>query len=446
MARRVLATLCVTLIAGWLASGCGGGEEPVRIGVLAECVGLFEALGQHEPILGGVEVPFVRRGARPNGARPSDGITGARVAGRPVEIDQGCTEFTEFHRLVSEVRRLVENDGADIIIGPFGPVDAIVLRKIARRYPDVTFLVGYAGGRELTLRHPAPNVYRLTPDEAQSVAGLGTYAFRTLGWRTAAIVADDTTIGWTAAAGFTAEFCALGGRIVTRDLQSFSLPPPPKPSPQVVARDAAADGVAVLAWNGSVFPFSPAPYMAALTRARPGPARRILLGGATFATAQNLRWDVDNRGIVVASDTPFQPNAEGREIARVMSTSFPAVSPETAATPAAVWFGEAGEAVARALEATHGDLGAGQTRLRAALADLTFATQTGPVRLDENRQGITTTYLGRITGGKGGPAVREFDRVTGVREDYGGIFTGASPAVTRSAPACVQRTPPPWAR
>src|SRR5438093_174712 len=53
-------------------------------------------------------------------------------------------------------------------------------------------------------------------DAAQAAAGLGSYAYRTLGWRTAATMADDIPYGWETAAGFVAEFCALGGRVVER--------------------------------------------------------------------------------------------------------------------------------------------------------------------------------------------------------------------------------------
>ena len=55
------------------------------------------------------------------------------------------------------------------------------------------------------------------PDAAQSGAGLGRRTpTASLGWRTAAVVADDLPFGWEQAAGFVAEFCALGGRIVDR--------------------------------------------------------------------------------------------------------------------------------------------------------------------------------------------------------------------------------------
>ena len=47
-------------------------------------------------------------------------------------------------------------------------------------------------------------------------AGLGDLAYNKLGWKTAAVVADDYSFAWTSAAGFIAEFCAVGGNVTKR--------------------------------------------------------------------------------------------------------------------------------------------------------------------------------------------------------------------------------------
>ena len=45
-------------------------------------------------------------------------------------------------------------------------------------------------------------------DGAQWNAGLGDIAYNKLHWRTAAVVSDDYSFGWTSTAGFIADFCA----------------------------------------------------------------------------------------------------------------------------------------------------------------------------------------------------------------------------------------------
>ena len=48
------------------------------------------------------------------------------------------------------------------------------------------------------------------------MAGLAGYAYRTLGWRRAAIVFANWDAGWDARDAFAAEFCALGGRVTSQ--------------------------------------------------------------------------------------------------------------------------------------------------------------------------------------------------------------------------------------
>ena len=61
-----------------------------------------------------------------------------------------------------------------------GEADSLVAREVARRYPDVIFIPTLSSAQELTLRRPAPNIFRFDTDEAQNVAELG--ATRTASW------------------------------------------------------------------------------------------------------------------------------------------------------------------------------------------------------------------------------------------------------------------------
>ena len=62
----------------------------------------------------------------------------------------------------------------------------------------------------------APNFFRWNGDGAQWNAGTGWVAYNVLGWRKVDVIMDDYSFGWTSAAGFIAEFCALGGKITKR--------------------------------------------------------------------------------------------------------------------------------------------------------------------------------------------------------------------------------------
>ena len=196
-------------------------------------------------MLAGAELPLLRRGARLTNGRPSGGVSEARAAGRDLELIRGCTEESEHTILVEEARRLVEVEGVDAVVGAIGESDSLVFRELARKYPEVVFIPAWSGAQGLTLRHPAANVYRFDTDEAQDVAGLGSYAYRELGWRRAAVVADTTPVGWHEEAAFVAEFCALGGDVTARFTAPIDLG-----DPKVAHALRGADGVAALTCGG----------------------------------------------------------------------------------------------------------------------------------------------------------------------------------------------------
>ena len=80
----------------------------------------------------------------------------------------------------------------------------------------MTFIDGIAGSQEPTLQVQAQNYFRFHGDGAQWNAGLGDRLHNEAGWDTVAVIADDYSFGWTSAAGFIADFCAVGGDVVTR--------------------------------------------------------------------------------------------------------------------------------------------------------------------------------------------------------------------------------------
>src|SRR6478752_8801712 len=230
-----VASMAVALLLS--AAGCGGSSAaPFKIGVLADCTGLVGAT--HDWSVAAAELPLLKHGGHLVGKGPAGGVEGAKVAGRRIEIVEGCSETGVYGRLITETRQLVELDHVDAVVGGFGLSDGIVFRELARRYPTVPFLLVLSVAREATAHRPAANLYRFVPDIEQDTAGLATYAYRTLGWRQAAVMAEYTANGWGGVAAFTAEFCALGGtvqRVLTPDYGA--------PGPLLKRVPASADGV-----------------------------------------------------------------------------------------------------------------------------------------------------------------------------------------------------------
>jgi branched-chain amino acid transport system substrate-binding protein len=417
------------------AAGCSGGERPVRIGLLTDCRGIFS--GYEDEMLAGAELPLLERGARLTNRKPSGGVSDARVAGRDVELIRGCAEESEHTILVDEMRRLVEEEHVDAIVGPIGESDALVSREVARKYRDVIFIPAWSGAQELTLRHPAANVYRFDTDEAQDVAGLGSYAYRQLGWRRAAVVADTTPVAWQEEAAFVAEFCALGGNVTARFTAPVDLG-----DPKVADALRGADGVAALMFGGL---FVPPDLLPALARTVGTPQTRIVLGTYVMDDSNALVPAAGPlAGVVGASSIP-PAGATGamRRYRTAFSKAFPGLPPSDAETPVVLAFHDAMEGLLRGLEASDGDLSDGRERLREKLARVRFDLPSGPVHLDRNHQAVRNTYLKRI--GRGGDR-REFSLVKAVpdvEQTFGGLLSAAA-APGPGSQACRKATPPPW--
>lgn len=415
------------------AAGCGGDEDPFRVGILADCTGL---LAQTKDVyVAGAALPLVERG----GERTSGGVDGVEIGGRPVELVSACTEVTYVHLLVFAARRLVEDERVDVLIGPIGNPESFVFRELASRYPEVTFVTGPVTARDVTLRDPLPNVFRFLADGAQTTAGLGTYAYRDLGWRRATVVAEPISEGWELSAGFVAEFCALGGS-VDRDWTSLFGGDPTAAAPQHVK---SSDGVLLVADV-----FTPLPYLAAYGGlAGAEVSRRLLLAGAVFFDSKNLRPPrVDLTGTVVGGVVPLDPGYRPMQAHRAaFRRAFPELPREPLFEPVAVPMTAAMRAIIAAFEVADGNLEDGQAAFRKALA-ATRLDAPYEVALDANRQAVSPTYLERVE--RRGSVVRTkiIRTIRGVEQTYGGRFTAASPSPSAATPACESGAPPPWAR
>ena len=402
--RRVAGTgVGLVALAVAMVAGCGG-TDPMRIGVVVDCMGVGRTLKAAEE--SGAQLPLLERGGR----RQGDGLATATVAGRPVELVPACTEALEFSVLTRELRRLVEDEDVDAVVAGGTGMDEVVLRDVARTHPDVSFVALAHGPREVTLHEPAPNLYRFVADYGQGVAGLATYAYDTLGWRRAAIVDAAWVIGWPHRDAFAAEFCALGGR-VTDQIGIPVLDPAGRDAARV---PAGVDGVAVFT-AGFV---QPERFLRRLGARLGEPAQRLVVGPGVIDDPRllaSMRRRLD--GVVGASHN------DPRRVRALMERHhrhFPGMPAPVAADEAVTGFRDAVEALLQALERADGD----PQRLPAALADLRIELLGGTVRLDEHRQAVASTSLVRIDGT--GSSVPPVERIA-VRDDVDQSLGGLLP-------------------
>ena len=279
--------------------------------------------------------------------RPTDGLRGAEIAGRPVEIVEGCTELNAYSLLIEEARRLVETERVDVIIGSDRGAggDGVPPRGRALSRRDVRAGLVRAVGRDVrAIRcrtssdsgRPAP---RASPVSAPTPTASSDGAPRRSSPRT-------TPAGWEGAAGFTAEFCALGGRIVSRDLASLFAP---APAPADVRRARAADGVAIFSIVGFVASAQPGRRTwTAYARGRTDLSRRVRPRGLHLRDPGQPRLERSTRR---ASSSPEPSRSRrrprGGPLRACSTTTFPGLPKSFAVTEGVGWYGEAAEAVVR---------------------------------------------------------------------------------------------------
>ena len=337
----------------------------------------------------------------------------------------------------------MEQEDADILVGPLSGDEGIAVANYAKEHPDKTFINGIAGAQDATLKVQAPNFYRFHPDGAQWSAGLGDYAYNTLGWKKAAIVGDDYSFPYTSLAGFVAEYCAIGGNITKRvwaplgeeDYSSYISQIPEDIDGLYVGIGGSGlinflkqykqqrGKIDTEKMMGNVFWDDP------LVLKEVG---KDLVGGVTSAMTAADSTDEAVKSYIADMKTNY-----GDELA--------------GAAPSVFTYGyyTAGSALVKALKEVNGDI-SDQKALQDALSATSLSGDEAPwgdVKLDDNRQAISNVFVKKIVADKTGdgvPDVQTLSRIPDVDQTFGGVFSTDTPAPDRENPKCEKGTPPPW--
>jgi branched-chain amino acid transport system substrate-binding protein len=424
--------------------GGGGGETSaqggtIKVGILSNCEGAFGAF--YEPDIAGAQVPLINRGAKPkNPKKPSDGITGAEIAGKKIEIvGYGCSDGTA-DKAIDETRRLMEQEDADILIGPLSGDESIAVANYAKEHPDKTFVNGAAGAQDASLKVRAPNFFRYNTDGAQFSAGLGDYAYNELGWRTAAVIGDDYAFPYTSLAGFIAEFCSVGGKVTKRvwpplgekDYSSYI---------SQIPEDV--DGLYVGVGGTGLISF-----IKQYEQQRGEIDTKKMMGNVFWPDPLVLK-EVGDR--LVGGVTAGPTSADlGTPAAKAYVAEIKRAYPEMAPLASSVFvyhYYIAAEALIQALEQVNGDISGGQKQLQQALGDVEFDAAYGNIKLDENRSAISDNYVQRIvpdTTGDNVPDAKTIRVIPDTDQQFGGLFSEETPNPDRENPKCEEGNPPEW--
>ncbi len=389
--------------------------EEVKIGVISILEGAFAALGQDG--IRGAELAVLE--------------TGGEVDGNTIEVITMSSDASP-DSAVNAARKLIEQDGVDIIVGPLSGSEGLALRDLSKSYPGVTFLNGSSAAQDTTLRDSSDNFYRFGGDGAQWMVGVGDYAFNDMGYKTVAVIAEDYSFPYTQVLGFMTEFCEAGGKVP----EKFWTPIGNKDYSSVVySIPQDVDALFVALGGADAVNF--------LTQYSQAGGDKPIIGGSITIDQSIL----DSKGpfkkllVGAPAGTPTVGDYDGDEW-KAFTASYTEAFPDGFSAPSifAHHYYMSAKAAMLALDEVDGDLSDNQAAFRAALNDLTFTTPTGgTMRLDKNRNGVIDNFVTEVyerddgtLGNRVVKVVRDVDQLLGQDEE---VFLASGP-VSRDNPSC----------
>jgi branched-chain amino acid transport system substrate-binding protein len=403
----------------------------IKIGVLTTCGGPF-ATFEAQSFSGAKYALIEQAGGKADGTSAQDQVTGAKVADTPIAVSYGCSDASP-DKAVAEARRLVENVGVKILLGPLSGDEGVAVAEYAKSQPDVTFVNGTSGAQSTTLQVKAPNFFRFGGDGAQWLAGLGSYAYNEKGWRKVAILGEDYSFPYTQAAGFVSEFTSLGGQVTARSWVPLTQTDWSSPVAQL-PRDV--DGVLLLTGGTNTIAAEKAFIQIGKN---PGD---FLLGGAVVMDPTSFTVGDKLDGLVGASPVPLGSDQQAwQDYLDGFGKQFPEVDAQSLFT--ALYY-DGMQAILEALDKTGGKVD-DPAAFQEALGSLTPSFPRGDVTLDENRNSVQPNYVVQIVNNGGKLGFKLVSTIDKVDQTFGGLFGPDSPDPSRDEPAKATGNPPPWA-
>jgi len=391
----------IPLLATALLGGVAMASHPaladgaIKVGLLATLEGPFTVLGQD--------------GVR--GAELALKEAGYKAGGKTIEIIKGSSDASP-DSAVKAARKLVEQDGVAILIGPLSGDEGLAVKDYAKTQPNVTFVNGTSAAQDTTLRDPAPNFYRFSTDGAQWMAGLGDYAYKVKNYKTVVTIAEDYSFPYTQVFGFMAGFCKDGGHVPKK----FWVPIGNKDFSSVIgAIPDKVDAIYVALGGADGVNF--------LTQYQQAGGTAPLIGGSITVDQTVLGTQGKQRDYVVGTPSagPIADNSDDPAWKKFVA-DYKAAYKDGFPSPSlfAQGYYINTKAVLLALDKVGGDLSDKEVKFRETLGALEFDTPTGKVKLDKNRQAIADNYLTEVAKADDGHLYNKVIKVvSGVNQTLG---------------------------
>ncbi len=398
MASVAVGASVLLAVTGCSAGGGGndGGDDTIRIGVLATSEGnLAFGMGEAKAAIG---VAMEALGGT---------IDGGTIGGKTVEIIYAGTDGTS-GSAQTQVKKLVENEGVDIVFGPVSGDEGEAVVQYALTVPEVTFVNGSASPVGMTLEG-AENFFRFHGDSAMWMGGLGNYAYNEKGYEQIYLIAEDYSFPYDNAGGFFSEFCEAGGEV-----NGNSWVPVGTTDYATIIAQIPADTDAVYVGLGG------ADAASFLSQAVTNGVNLPLVGGSIAVDTTALAGDANLAAAAIGTITggpvpgAGYDNPEWQPFVDAYVTQPDAFPGPTIFS---ILYYNSFQSLVLGLEEVEGDLSDDHAALNAALAGLEWDSPTGHISLDENRQAIVDNFLIEVQDdGSGNLVQQNISEATGVKQ------------------------------
>ncbi len=389
MKRLFMATIAV---AAMFSVGANA-ADPVKVGFMATLEGTYTVLGED--------------GQR--GFQMALDKYNNKAGGRDIEVIVGATDASPESALRA-VRKLVEQDKVDIVVGPLSGSEGIALRDYAKTQPQVTIINGSSGAQETTFVDPAPNFFRYNMDGAQWGVGLGEHVYETKGWKTVASVAEDYSFAYTNFLGFAHGYCKAGGKIVER----LWVPLGTKDFASIIAAlPDEVDAIYLGLGGGDAVNF--------LNQYQQAGGDANLIGGTIMVdgTVLSAKGNAKKALVGTPSSGPQADdwdNEQWQAFIKKYQETFPPEKRFPSPSLLATSYYNAADAAFSCLDKVNGDLSDGHKAYRQCLANIELDAPNGKITLDKNRQAIGSNFVFEVVensdGSMGTTMVKKVDNVT----------------------------------
>lgn len=367
------------------ASG-GGGSNTIKIGVLATSEGnLAFGMGEAKAAIG---VAMAAIGGT---------VDGGEINGKKIEFVYAGTDGTS-GTAQTQVKKLVENDGVDLVFGPVSGDEGEAVVQYALTVPDVTFVNGSASPVGMTLEG-ATNFFRFHGDSAMWMGGLGKYAYETKGYKKIYSIAEDYSFPYDNAGGFFSGYCAAGGQVSGNSW----VPVGTTDYGTIISKIPAGTDAVYVGLGG-------ADAASFLSQAVTAGVKLPLVGGSIAVDTTALSGDANIKAVAIGTITGGPVPGAGYDNPKWQPFVDAYVKqPKAFPSPSifSILYYNSFESLLLGLQQVKGDLSNKQTALRVALGSLSWDSPTGHISMDKNRQAIVDNFLIEVQQASDGKLVQK---------------------------------------